>query len=171
MRDKWWWVEIVLRIISPCSVLISAYHVSLKPTRFHESENRKMVPSASWRCHIKRIGVSGDIMGWQSLNKTPIGHSVALSSLVGGFTLRSVFPRIYALVVKKLGYVSDFDSWTSDDWSWNIEFHRDDFNWEKEQWDSFQQLIHDCFISKDFQEKLTWKGHPSSNYFSHSFRW
>ncbi|KAK3219525.1 hypothetical protein Dsin_013495 [Dipteronia sinensis] len=57
--------------------------------------------------------------------------------------LKVVFPRIFVLAVKKTGPVQDFGRWTGSNWEWEVPLRRQLFDWEIQQWKSFQDCL-DC---------------------------
>ncbi|XVF38655.1 hypothetical protein REPUB_Repub20aG0121200 [Reevesia pubescens] len=84
-------------------------------------------------------------------------------------TLKSRFPRIFALAIKKVGKVNEFGVWNEGSWSWNIQLRRRLFDWEMDQWNDFQLVLADYAINLKTNDTLVWKFSPNGAYIVGSF--
>ncbi|XP_039042484.1 uncharacterized protein LOC120181427 [Hibiscus syriacus] len=62
---------------------------------------------------------------------------------IGNCPLMIAFPRMFALALNKEGKVSDFGTKTNNGWVWSIQFRRNVFDWERDQFDAFFRLLHE----------------------------
>ncbi|XP_057443929.1 uncharacterized protein LOC130736097 [Lotus japonicus] len=76
---------------------------------------------------------------------------------VGDMMLRVLYPRVYALSLKKNGAVSEMGHRIGGKWEWNFEFRRGFFYWELDQYHEFQCLIQ-FVLSKEEPDIIFWKG-------------
>ncbi|KAK2635471.1 hypothetical protein Ddye_030263 [Dipteronia dyeriana] len=68
--------------------------------------------------------------------------------------LKAVFPRVYPLVNKKSGSILKFGSWIDSKWVWDVQTGRFLFDWEKDQWCSFQAILSHISIRKHISDAL-----------------
>ncbi|EOY23054.1 Uncharacterized protein TCM_015057 [Theobroma cacao] len=76
---------------------------------------------------------------------------------------------MYALAVKKSGKVAEFGIWEDGRWAWNVQFRRQLFDWEVEQWEQFHDNFKEFHFCKDFKDEHVWKRETSGNYTTKSF--
>ncbi|EOY15545.1 Uncharacterized protein TCM_034564 [Theobroma cacao] len=88
---------------------------------------------------------------------------------IEGVVLADAFPRMFALAVKKSGKVTEFGIWEDGRWAWNVQFRRQLFDWEVEQWEQFHDSLKEFHLCKDFKDELVWKRETSGNYTTKSF--
>ncbi|KAE8655416.1 hypothetical protein F3Y22_tig00117027pilonHSYRG00012 [Hibiscus syriacus] len=84
-------------------------------------------------------------------------------------SLKEAFPRIYGLVIKKQGKISEFGSWVNGLWSWNIELRRELFSWEIPSWNRFNQVINSGVSTFPGVDSLKWSGASNGIYNSRDF--
>ncbi|KAK3217903.1 hypothetical protein Dsin_011873 [Dipteronia sinensis] len=70
--------------------------------------------------------------------------------------LKESFSRIFALVSKKEGVISDFGLWEGSSWVWRVPLRRRVFGWEDGQWNSFLTVLHSINIREWIDDILAW---------------
>ncbi|KAL4295231.1 hypothetical protein GQ457_12G026120 [Hibiscus cannabinus] len=75
---------------------------------------------------------------------------------IGTASLRSCYPRIYALSSKKAGIIADFGEFTNGLWNWKIPLRRALFDWELEVWDLFIDTINCGKVRLGIQDSVRW---------------
>ncbi|KAK2635468.1 hypothetical protein Ddye_030260 [Dipteronia dyeriana] len=83
--------------------------------------------------------------------------------------LKAVFPRVYLLVNKKSGPILEFGSWIDSKWVWDVQTGRFLFDWEKDQWCSFQAILSHISIRKHISDALAWKFNSNGVFYMGSF--
>ncbi|KAK2656798.1 hypothetical protein Ddye_009850 [Dipteronia dyeriana] len=78
--------------------------------------------------------------------------------------LKLAFPRIYALVVDKEGFISDNGKWNQSRWEWKVDLRRAPFDWEKSQWNCFKRWLNCLVVRKEVEDTITWSFSSSGVY-------
>ncbi|EOX94803.1 Uncharacterized protein TCM_004414 [Theobroma cacao] len=94
---------------------------------------------------------------WKNITKPPCGSYDYSSFVTEGIGLSLD------------GFIDQFGGWIDNKWRWNIELCRNIFGWERDQWESFNNLINVQTLNINFQDLLIWKGSPLGNYSPNSF--
>lgn len=88
----------------------------------------------------------------------------------GRADLKSLFPRIFALVVVKQGPFSQFGHWEGGWWRWDVQLRRRPLDCELEVWEEFLNILESSFLDEYGQDKLIWSPSPIGHYSCKSFR-
>ncbi|GMI70241.1 hypothetical protein like AT4G29090 [Hibiscus trionum] len=76
---------------------------------------------------------------------------------IGEGPLLSLFPRIHALSINKIGRVADFGTKQALGWTWKIELRRRLFDWEQDQWSDLMNLLNGTRNNNLVSDCLLWK--------------
>ncbi|KAK2651364.1 hypothetical protein Ddye_011220 [Dipteronia dyeriana] len=79
-------------------------------------------------------------------------------------------PRIFALAVNKVSFVSDFGRWVDSKWKWNVMLRRPLFDWEHDQWKCFRSILNNIVIMRDIKDSIAWLYCPHGRFSVWSFR-
>ncbi|KAE8693485.1 hypothetical protein F3Y22_tig00110812pilonHSYRG00172 [Hibiscus syriacus] len=96
-----------------------------------------------WRLFGTRVGDDSSLEFWSD-------------NWVNGLSLKNMFPRIFALAVKKAGKVADFGQWVDGIWQWKIQLRRAIFDWEVGIWENFSQTLKGCSLGIIPSDCLRW---------------
>ncbi|KAK2642976.1 hypothetical protein Ddye_024739 [Dipteronia dyeriana] len=92
------------------------------------------------------------------------------TSIDGNGKLRKACLRIFTLSSKKHGVFQEFGRWNGLRWGWEVPLRRYLFNWEKDQWRVFLNLLDCICICKSFYDALVWKYQSDGKFTVGSFR-
>ncbi|KAK9042647.1 hypothetical protein V6N11_017714 [Hibiscus sabdariffa] len=70
--------------------------------------------------------------------------------------LKKIFPRIFALSVKKSGKISKFGLWEGIVWRWHIPLRRPLFDWEIDQLNDFLSMLAEVKLGSLPYDRLCW---------------
>lgn len=68
--------------------------------------------------------------------------------------LKFVFPRIFALSSSKQGHVSSFSHWVKGRWIWDVQLRRSPFDWERDVWDNFNNILDEMVLDESSRDRL-----------------
>ncbi|KAK8604578.1 hypothetical protein V6N13_099514 [Hibiscus sabdariffa] len=78
--------------------------------------------------------------------------------------LKTSFPRIYGLEVKKSGKVVEFDTKINGRWVWSIDIRRELFTWELNLWEEFRNTINKATSGSGESDNMIWIGTSNGTY-------
>ncbi|XVF36625.1 hypothetical protein REPUB_Repub19eG0073200 [Reevesia pubescens] len=84
---------------------------------------------------------------------------------IEGGSLKSCFPRIYALAIKKQMKVNEFGNWVNNCWVRVILLRRRVFDWELAQWHDFNRVLEGYSLNLKVNDSLIWT-HSSNGLYS-----
>ncbi|KAK2642942.1 hypothetical protein Ddye_024705 [Dipteronia dyeriana] len=93
-----------------------------------------------------------------------------LTFLVESSSLKEAYPRIFDLVMDKLGCVKNFGHREGSDWKWEINLRRNLFDWEIEQWRFFSDCLKNKKVMDTTSDSLSWVFDSSGEFSVKSFR-
>ncbi|XVF83508.1 hypothetical protein PTKIN_Ptkin16aG0494200 [Pterospermum kingtungense] len=130
--------------------------------------------SILWKNITKSLfndGVFGDII--KSNTGFSVGNGERIDfwecEWISGVVIKDVFPRVYALAIKKSGKISEFGYFLNEGWVWKIPLRRRPFGWEMQQWNNFYSLISGQKLCRLMVDKVIWKRCASGNFSVKSF--
>ncbi|GKV35303.1 hypothetical protein SLEP1_g43600 [Rubroshorea leprosula] len=75
---------------------------------------------------------------------------------VGDKSLRDLFPRLYELVVKEEGLVSEMGDWEEDRWRWNMEWRRERKGRVRDEEEGLWELLESVQLKKGKEDHWWW---------------
>ncbi|KAK2638878.1 hypothetical protein Ddye_026673 [Dipteronia dyeriana] len=91
--------------------------------------------------------------------------SLWIDMLVEGIPLKRAFPRIYSLVVNKLGHIREYKNSNGLINRWEITLKRPLLIWENQQWESYRVCFDSIVLRDAFCDNIGWS-HESSRVFT-----
>ncbi|KAE8660450.1 hypothetical protein F3Y22_tig00116951pilonHSYRG00169 [Hibiscus syriacus] len=85
------------------------------------------------------------------------------------FSLKSSFPRIFTLALKKSGKIVEFRFWENRVWEWKIDLRREFFEWERAIWSEFLLVLSRAVSLAPGLDRLYWLGATNGWYTPKSF--
>jgi len=119
-----------------------------------------------WRDLIKVCGEESS-MGWFHKEikwKIGVGDKIRFweDSWVNNNSLKSIYPRLYALSVDQGLKVKEVGSWVDSVWIWNLRWRRPGFEWEVALQEELSRTLAGFKLDREMKDCMTWKGEDFS---------
>ncbi|KAK3199174.1 hypothetical protein Dsin_022589 [Dipteronia sinensis] len=88
---------------------------------------------------------------------------------VDSVPLMLTFPRMFALVSIKEGFISDYGHWNHQNWVWSVKLRREPFDWEKSQLRCFMRCLESVIVRPEIKDTIAWRFIPSGIFSASSF--
>ncbi|KAK8539036.1 hypothetical protein V6N13_110242 [Hibiscus sabdariffa] len=119
-----------------------------------------------WRSIVSKIASPGNVFSKNISFFVGDGSRIQFWSdiWIETASLRSCYPRIYALSSKKAGIIAGFGKFTNGLWNWNIPLRRALFDWELEVWDLFIDTINCGKVRLGIQDSVWWNSDSNDSF-------
>ena len=115
--------------------------------------------SNMWRNITRPLSLSNDFFPFMS---SGLGFSLGDGSninfwsdeWIAGIMLKSMFSRVFASAMNKVGKVKEYGCWTNKHWSWKVDLRMRLFDWELQQWNDFMSILKDYLVCNNWKDTL-----------------
>ena len=78
--------------------------------------------------------------------------------------LKNIFPRLFAISLQKHSRISQMGDWIGSSWVWGLQWRRHLFDWENEDVQALQHIIHQKGPKRDTTDGILWKNAVAVSY-------